>query len=171
MATDRSRSAGWCARSSNRLLLQSLVVFKRLRSDVGGIRSPKAATTSRGCGRRVLRRRWRWRHWWPRRRFATPRPLEFSVTIRSPPTRDCNLDLLIAALRPRLSASQAESHVGWTTAWSGAGGRRALIDDGPVALGSPGNVSSACGLARSPSVHFASASVHSPRTFRPPRYQ
>ena len=45
----------------------------------GGIRSPKAATTSRGCGRRALCRRWRWRHWWPRRRFATPRPLAFSA--------------------------------------------------------------------------------------------
>ena len=153
--------------------------FQRLRADVGGMRSPKAATTARGCGRRALRRRWRRRHWWSRRRFATPRPLEFSVTVRSPPTRDCNLDLLIAALRPRLSASQAESRVGWTTAWSGQGAGRSLMDDALVVLGSPRDVSSAvaslvplrgtslrprCGAVLT--AHFASRRQRRPSTSR-----
>ena len=79
MADYWSRSAGWCARCTNRLFLQSWIAFERLRSDVVGTRSPKAAAASRGCGRRSPCRRWRWRRRWPRRRFATPRPLEVSA--------------------------------------------------------------------------------------------
>lgn len=111
---------------------------------------------ARMCAQDACRRRRR-RRWRSRRRVAAPRPLEFSVPDRGPPTRDCNLDLLIAALRPRLSASQAESRVGEACRGRRLVADRPFEDDCLVVLAGSQYATSACGLARTPSGHFASA--------------
>ena len=125
MATDYRRFARWSARSTYRWCIQSLVVFER------------STQTWSVCDRRRLRHR---REGvgaglyanvgggdvaWSRRRFATPRPLEFSVNVRSPPTRDCNRPAgPFAPLRSRSRA--AESAVVGALTRIGEGGLRAL---------------------------------------------
>ena len=184
----RSRSAGWCARRYQRAAHSPLEglnggLLGPLRgvvrsfyqpatiplaggvpttpSDVVGIRSPKAVPSSRGCGRRVVpNRRWR-RQWRSRRRVAAPRSLAFSGQT-APSNEGLEQTSLGPSLRSGPDREAAQSHVrgAW---WGRAGVVVGRCEIGcPVILGGLEDVTSAFGLARSPSGHSASASKRSP---------
>ncbi len=182
----RSRSAGWCARRYQRAANNPLerlngALLEPLRgvvrsfyqpatippaggvpttpSDIVGIRSPKAVPSSRGCGRRVVpNRRWR-RQWRSRRRVAAPRSLAFSG--RTAPSNERTG----ADPAGPLTAFGSRSRGSSVPCWRGVvGDRRGWLASLSKSLamwssGGPENVSSACGLARSPSGHFASAAM------------
>ena len=147
----RSRSAGWCARRYQRAahnppdglnggLLGPLRGVVRsfyqpatiplagglptTPSDVVGTRSPKAAPSSRRCGRRVVpNRRWR-RQWRSRRRVAAPRSLAFSGQT-APSNEGLEQTSLGPSLRSGPDREAAQSHVGRSDhndrAWLGSG--------------------------------------------------
>ena len=134
----RSRSAGWCARRYQRAahnppdglnggLLGPLRGVVRsfyqpatiplaggvptTPSDIVGIRSPKAAPSSRRCGRRVVPNRWWRRQWRSRRRVAAPRSLAFSGQT-APSNEGLEQTSLGPSLRSGPDREAAQSHVG-----------------------------------------------------------
>ncbi len=156
MATDYRRFARWSARSTYRRCIQSLVVFER------------STQTWSVCDRRRLRHR---REGvgaglyadvgggdvaWSRRRFATPRPLEVSVT-SGPLQRGTATDPLGPSLRSGpdrgLLSPMLDGLVIDRRGWRSGPARSVAL----WCSCGPEDVSSACGLARSPSGHFASA--------------